>query len=185
MEDLYDGPTDLFCAGMAFGGDKVAVFSLGRYHPFLKMSPSHWHDYGYTDSCDGYSYYDDDVGEPEGLQPNPPSTNVRESDDDDGGGHAVEFLRRSGKLLTHELGHLYGLDHCVHNRCLMMGTGHLVEDFKAPSHLCGVCLRKLQWRLGFDVAERYRLLGNVFRESMGMTKEADWCEKQCSRLGKR
>jgi len=36
MEDLYDGPKDLFCAGMAFGGDKVAVFSFARYHPFFE-----------------------------------------------------------------------------------------------------------------------------------------------------
>ena len=50
--------------------------------------------------------------------------------------------------------HLYGLGHCIFNRCIMMGTGHLVEDFAAPFHLCGVCLRKMQWRLGFNVVGR-------------------------------
>jgi hypothetical protein len=31
IEDLYDGPNDLFCAGMAFlGGDKVAVFFVSQ-----------------------------------------------------------------------------------------------------------------------------------------------------------
>eukprot|EP00586_Coscinodiscus_wailesii_P022029 CAMPEP_0172498510 /NCGR_PEP_ID=MMETSP1066-20121228/113478_1 /TAXON_ID=671091 /ORGANISM="Coscinodiscus wailesii, Strain CCMP2513" /LENGTH=459 /DNA_ID=CAMNT_0013271803 /DNA_START=50 /DNA_END=1427 /DNA_ORIENTATION=- len=139
MEDLYDKPKDLFCAGMAFGRDKVAVFSFARYHPFLKMHPLHWHHYGYTRTCDGYSYYEDDDQDPKGLTQDPPDI-VGMKDKD-----VSEFLRRSSKLLTHELGHLYVLDHCIHNKCLMMGTGHLVEDFKAPSHLCGVCLRKLQW----------------------------------------
>jgi len=184
MEDLFDGPSDLFCAGMAFGGDKVAVFSFRRYHPRIKMHPLHWHDYGYAETSDGYSYYEDDDQDPEGLSPHPPPQSIHygtvggpsDIDNDD-----TEYLRRSGKLLTHELGHLYGVDHCVHNRCLMMGTGHLVEDFRAPAHLCGVCLRKLQWRLGFSVRIRYGLLSNIFGE-MGMKKEKKWTEKQCEYL---
>ena len=178
MEDLYDGPKDLFCAGMAFGGDKVAVFSFARYHPFLKMHPLHWHHYGYTRSCDGYSYYEDDDQDPTGLTQDPPDRVTMKDED------VTEFLRRSSKLLTHELGHLYVLDHCIHNKCLMMGTGHLVEDFKAPSHLCGVCLRKLQWRVGFDVRNRYKLLSDAFGE-MGMIKEKDWAEKQYDALVKK
>ena len=66
-----------------------------------------------------------------------------------------------------------------------MGTGNLVENFRAPSHLCGVCLRKLQWRLVFDVIERYRLLAKAFGESMEMMKEAEWCEKQFTYLEKK
>ena len=176
MEDLFDGPSDLFCAGMAFGGDKVAVFSFKRYHPLIKMHPLHWHHYGYTstDKGDGYSYYDDDDQDPEGLSHNPPSGNLEEQ-------MVIEFLRRSCKLLTHELGHLYGVDHCIHNRCLMIGTGHLVQDFSAPTHLCGVCLRKLQWRLGFSVKTRYKLLSNQFA-NMGMEKEGKWANKQYEHL---
>lgn len=175
MEDLYDGPKDLFCAGMAFGGDKVAVFSFARYHPFLKMHPLHWHHYGYTRTCDGHSYYEDDDQDPTGLTQDPPDRLGMKNKD------ISEFLRRSGKLLTHELGHLYVLDHCVHNKCLMMGTGHLVEDFKAPSHLCGVCLRKLQWRVGFDVTNRYKLLSQAYEE-MGMVKERNWATQQYDTL---
>jgi len=184
MEDLYDGPKDLFCAGMAFGGDKVAVFSFARYHPFLKMSPLHWHQYGYADSCDGYSYYENDEEEPVGLTQevrNVSDGRVQSRKNE----YEVEFLRRSSKLLTHELGHLYGLDHCVHNRCLMMGTGHLVEDFNAPSHLCGICLRKMQWRLGFNIKGRYKMLAQAFKESMGMKEEGEWCNKQYNFLNKK
>jgi archaemetzincin len=91
----------------------------------------------------------------------------------------AEYLRRSGKLLVHELGHLYGLGHCIFNRCLMMGKGHLVEDFAAPFHLCPVCLRKMQWRLGFSVMGRYRHdLSDAF-QSMGLKKETKWTTVQC------
>jgi len=140
MEDLFDGPSDLFCAGMAFGGDKVAVFSFKRYHPLIKMHPLHWHKYGYSKTCDGYSYFDDDDQNPKGLSPHPPLLGSKDNESNNECEFESEFLRRSSKLLSHELGHLYGLDHCIHNRCLMMGTGHLVEDFRAPSHLCGICL---------------------------------------------
>jgi predicted Zn-dependent protease len=178
MIDLYDGPKDLFCAGMAFGGDKVAAFSFHRYHPFLKMHPEQWHNYGYEKFCDGYSYYNNDNQNPQGLSHHPPAINGETVGENTIGS---EFLRRSSKLLSHELGHLYVLDHCIHNKCLMMGTGHLVEDFNAPSHLCGVCLRKLQWRTGFDVKYRYKLLAIAF-DKMGMISEKDWVLKQFNHL---
>ena len=174
MEDLFDGPSDLFCAGMAFGGDKVAVFSFKRYHPLIKMHPLYWHQFGYAETSDGYSYYDDDDQDPKGLSTHPAVISQKSQMES-------EFLRRSCKLLTHELGHLYGIDHCIHNRCLMMGTGHLVEDFRAPTHLCGVCLRKLQWRTGFNVRMRYKLLTEVFTD-MGLEKESKWTQKQYDRL---
>lgn len=47
MEDIYDGPSDLFCAGFAFGGNKVAVFSFFRYHLHIQMHPMLWHHFGY------------------------------------------------------------------------------------------------------------------------------------------
>lgn len=190
MIDLYDGPKDLFCAGMAFGGDKVAAFSFHRYHPFIKMHPGQWHNYGFGNNCDGYSYYeDDDLNPSQGLAHDPPSLLLDNNTNDENivgskkndNDVKSEFLRRSSKLLSHELGHLFVLDHCIHNKCLMMGTGHLVEDFNAPSHLCGVCLRKLQWRTGFDVRLRYKLLSTVY-DSMGMTKEREWTLKQFNYL---
>ncbi|KAJ1635446.1 hypothetical protein T492DRAFT_902623 [Pavlovales sp. CCMP2436] len=51
-------------------------------------------------------------------------------------------------------GCLYGLDHCVFHRCVMQGSGHLLEDYEAPMQLCRVCLSKLCFRLGFDLAQR-------------------------------
>mmetsp|Transcript_63351 Transcript_63351/g.187206 ORF Transcript_63351/g.187206 Transcript_63351/m.187206 type:complete len:506 (-) Transcript_63351:782-2299(-) len=193
MVDLYDGPSDLFCAGMAYGGSKVAIFSFSRYHPCIKMSPWHWHDYFFADKADSYSYYENSSQAKKSKKQrvykstnkdekkmNPTSFDEMKSLKESAG---AEFTRRSAKLLTHELCHLYGIDHCIHNRCLMNGTGHLVEDFLAPCVLCGVCLRKLQWRLGFDVRGRYELLAKSF-DKMGMKKEHKWALKQCSALAK-
>jgi hypothetical protein len=39
-------------------------------------------------------------------------------------------------------------------------------------HLCPVCLRKLQYSIGFDVASRYRALAECYRK-MGIADESE------------
>lgn len=65
------------------------------------------------------------------------------------------ILLRSCRLLTHEIGHLLGIDHCIYYGCLMNGSGHLEEDFSQPLFLCPIDLRKLFRLVGFDVMRRY------------------------------
>jgi hypothetical protein len=85
-----------------------------------------------------------------------------------------ELLRRASKLRVHEILHVYQVDHCIYYKCLMNGTGHLVEEFASPAHLCGIDLRKMQYRCGFDVATSwYRELAKVY-ESWKGTREARW-----------
>ena len=178
----------------------MAAFSLHRYHPHLKMSPCNWWEYGYTDakkkSVDMYSYVQDDqtiewMSNDAGESPTrptkrarrtknltlklsrePPATLSRKA--------ASEYLRRSAKLLVHELLHLLLVGHCIYYKCLMNGTGHLVEDFASPSHLCGIDLRKLQFRLGFDIVQRYELLAEIWKD-WEFPSEAQWCRKQAER----
>jgi archaemetzincin len=88
-------------------------------------------------------------------------------------GYETLLLRRSCKLLAHEAGHMFGLAHCTYFSCLMNGSNHLAESDRRPLHLCPVCLRKLQWSVGFDVLERYRALERIDRAS-GFIDEADW-----------
>ena len=57
----------------------------------------------------------------------------------------------------------------------MKGTGHLVEDFSAPIHLCPVDLRKMQWRLGFSIPGRYRALSAFYKEQ-GWRSEKAWVD---------
>ena len=46
--------------------------------------------------------------------------------------------------MTHEIGHMFGVKHCVYYNCAMNGSNHLQESDRRTEHLCPVCLRKLQ-----------------------------------------
>ena len=83
------------------------------------------------------------------------------------------LLRRSCKVLSHEAGHMFQLEHCVFFKCLMNGSNHLQESDARPLALCPVCLRKLQFSIGFDVVERYRRL-REFYDKASFALEASW-----------
>ena len=92
-------------------------------------------------------------------------------------GYETLLLRRSCKVLAHETGQMFGLAHCTYFNCLMNGSNHLAESDRRPLHLCPVCLRKLQWNIGFDAVERYTALERVNRAA-GFTDEADWLSRR-------
>jgi archaemetzincin len=91
------------------------------------------------------------------------------------------MLRRSCKVLAHETGHMFGLAHCTFFNCLMNGSNHLAESDRRPLHLCPVCLRKLQWSIGFDVLQRYQALERVSRAD-SFADEADWLSGRINKL---
>eukprot|EP01051_Picozoa_sp_SAG22_P003473 SAG22_NODE_170_length_16713_cov_33.746298_5_plen_393_part_00 len=107
MLELFDSPPDLFVAGMAQGNTRVAVFSLTRYHPGLRFSSEFWYK----------------------VQRKSKSKSKGKGQGKGGGKDGSLLLQRCCKLLVHEVGHLLGLDHCVHYACCMNGSGHLAEDF--------------------------------------------------------
>jgi archaemetzincin len=74
-------------------------------------------------------------------------------------------LRRSCKVLAHEVGHLFGLYHCVCYRCVMNGSNSLAESDRKPLELCPVCLRKLCYSVGFDPMARYEELRTFYRQA--------------------
>jgi archaemetzincin len=87
------------------------------------------------------------------------------------------ILRRSCKVLAHETTHMFGVKHCIWYRCLMNGSNHMDESDARPLHLCPVDLRKLQWSIGFNIAERYRRLRD-FHQAEGFSDEAGWLDKR-------
>ena len=68
---------------------------------------------------------------------------------------------------------MFQVEDCVFFRCLMNGSNHLQESDARPLALCPVCLRKLQFSIGFDVVERYRRL-LAFYNRVGFAQEAGW-----------
>lgn len=91
------------------------------------------------------------------------------------------MLRRSGKVLTHEMGHMFGMRHCLFYECLMNGSNHLAETDSRPMHLCPVCLRKLQMGAGFGVLSREMGLLK-FYEKHSLKVEADWMRRRVMKL---
>ena len=53
------------------------------------------------------------------------------------------MLYRSCKVLTHEIGHMFGLRHCTHYECGMNGSNHIYECETRPLYYCVVCFRKI------------------------------------------
>ena len=97
------------------------------------------------------------------------------------------LLRRSCKVLAHETGHMFGLKHCIYFKCSLNGSNHLKESDSRPMHLCPVCLRKLQYSIGFDVVSRYRNLLQFYRPAdplarrgwkVGFEEETQWIIKR-------
>ncbi|MDP2653439.1 MAG: archaemetzincin [Candidatus Omnitrophota bacterium] len=81
-----------------------------------------------------------------------------------------QCLRRTLKTGTHEIGHMFGLYHCVYHECNMNGSNHRKESDRRPLWLCPVCLKKLAWSIGFDPAKRYQQLAEISGE-FGLEEE--------------
>jgi archaemetzincin len=89
--------------------------------------------------------------------------------------------KRALQVLTHEVGHMFGLWHCAYYSCNMNGSNSLEEADTQPPHLCPVCLRKLQYTIGFDPAARYEALAD-FYERVGMAEEAAFARHRHARI---
>lgn len=90
-------------------------------------------------------------------------------------------LERAAKVLAHETGHMFGIEHCVYFHCLMNGANHMAETDASPLHLCPMCLRKLHSSVGMDVSRRESRLGDFFK-AQGLAVEADWSAKRLKQL---
>ena len=71
---------------------------------------------------------------------------------------------RSCMVTAHEIGHMFGLKHCIAYSCIMNGSNHLEESIRRPMDVCPVCLSKLQYNIKFDVVERYKALEAFCKE---------------------
>ncbi|CAF3789888.1 unnamed protein product [Rotaria sordida] len=89
----------------------------------------------------------------------------------------IVMLRRCIKILLHELGHLFGLNHCIYFICLMNGANNQIEMDRQTLYLCPVCLRKLYSTLYFDVRHMYENFVYLC-EIYGLEEERLWYRKR-------
>jgi len=68
------------------------------------------------------------------------------------------WLGRVCRTAGHELGHCFGIAHCVYYACSMQATASVVEDARQPPYLCPVDLAKVLKATGSDVSQRYQAI---------------------------
>jgi archaemetzincin len=88
-----------------------------------------------------------------------------------------EYLRRSLKIVAHETGHVFGLQHCIFYRCCMNGSNSLAESDSQPLHYCPLCQDKLRHALAFDPKKRFEALA-AFYDRIGLADEAHFVREQ-------
>jgi len=91
------------------------------------------------------------------------------------------LFSRSAKVMTHEIGHQFGMQHCIYFSCIMNGSNHLAESDQKPFNLCPVCLRKLQFAIGFNVLERELNLLKFFTDQ-NLENQITWQQERIKSL---
>jgi hypothetical protein len=84
-----------------------------------------------------------------------------------------KFLERSLKVMSHEMGHILSIRHCIEYECVMNGSNSLRETDEQPMHLCPTDLRKVVWNVGADARRRYDQLEAYYR-ARGFAAEAEF-----------
>lgn len=79
-------------------------------------------------------------------------------------------LSRLLKICSHEIGHMFGLHHCVEVNCVMNGTNSLSETDRNSIRLCSVCQKKLNSDIKYDNKKRLIELAKYFK-SNNLTEE--------------
>jgi len=90
-------------------------------------------------------------------------------------------LLRTLKTATHEIGHMFGMQHCIRYECNLCGSNHREECDRRPLALCPECVCKVCWATGADPVERYRKLAAFCRKN-GLKAEAAFYEKSLRTL---
>jgi archaemetzincin len=77
-------------------------------------------------------------------------------------------LVRTLKTASHEMGHLFSIDHCTSYRCVMNAAGSLIDLDSHPLDTCPECMAKICWATGNDPRRRFERLADFFaRQGMG------------------
>lgn len=89
-----------------------------------------------------------------------------------------ESLLRLIKISSHEIGHMFGISHCLNANCVMNGTNSLSETDFHFARACSLCQQKLNSSIHYDPKKRLTRLKQFFEKQHLNTElaraEADW-----------
>lgn len=179
--DLYEDDDDEFVCGRAYGGSRVAVVSSARYNPILDNIQDVERLHAWPAShCDKYmsacasavptakrqkrSQVNSRGSQNSSSELNGPVRDAvsvyRSLPDVDSSPSLLSalWLGRVCRTASHELGHCFGIAHCVYYACSMQGTASICEDARQPPYLCPVDLAKILCATSTSASERYRAL---------------------------
>lgn len=184
--DIYEDEEDDFACGRAYGGSRIAVVSSARYNPILDQDQQLERDHAWPAShCEEYMgrFCTQAIGN--GDEPRPKKklkTTSTPSKDQEGTRSPMHaalaahmslpplekalypaslsglWLGRVCRTASHELGHCFGIGHCMAYACSMQGTASIIEDARQPPYLCPIDLTKVLNSTGTDEKERYQKL---------------------------
>ncbi|OQE18850.1 hypothetical protein PENFLA_c020G04785 [Penicillium flavigenum] len=179
--DLYEDDEDEFVCGRAYGGSRVAVVSSARYNPKLDIIQNverlhAWpasHCEKYMSACASTepsakrqkrSQVNSRGSQSSTLGLNSPAKDAvsvyRSLPEVDSSSSLLSalWLGRVCRTASHELGHCFGIAHCVYYACSMQGTASICEDARQPPYLCPVDLAKILCATSTSASQRYRAL---------------------------
>ncbi|REC48596.1 archaemetzincin [Chryseobacterium pennipullorum] len=92
-----------------------------------------------------------------------------------------QSLLRLIKISSHEIGHMFGISHCLNADCVMNGTISLPETDAHPARACSLCQRKLNSSIPYDPKKRLLELKGFF-EKQYLNTELSLTEQDLNRL---
>jgi archaemetzincin len=184
--DIHEDEDDDFCCGRAYGGSRVAVVQTARYNPALDVREKIDHTHMWPLShCKTFV---DDLCAVEDVVPKKPTKSqilgskfgpmrmavdaatARASSPNEVRYISALWFSRLARTVSHEVGHCFGIAHCVYYACNMQGTAGMKEDVRQPPYLCPICEAKV----GHAIA------GELL--SGGMEEKQRWTRKRCETL---
>jgi archaemetzincin len=185
--DIHEDEDDDFCCGRAYGGSRVAVVQTARYNPALdmreKIDRTHMWPFSHCKT------FVDDLCAAEDVEALPPTKQqILASKDgpvraaivaamesatimDPAQERLALWFSRVARTVSHEIGHCFGIAHCVYYACNMQGTGGVKEDVRQPPYLCPICESKVA----------HAIVGEL---QSGTTEDRKiWIRARCEALG--